>query len=160
MKPVCAIVSSSLVFLALGFAPLYASAQVYKCVDANGKISYSNGGSSGKGCKQLSNDQSVSTISMRPGGSAASAPAAFPRIGSDAQRERDQARRQVLENELENEQLTLEKAQKALAEQEKVRLGDEKNYQKMLDRLQPYKDAVERSERNVEAITQEISDLR
>lgn len=160
MKPVRAIISSSFVFLALGAAPLFASAQVYKCVDASGKISYSNSGSSGKGCKPLSGEQSVSTISMRPSGSAASAPAAFPRVGNDAQRERDKARRQVLENELESERLALAEAQKALAEQEKMRFGDEKNYQKVLDRLQPYKDTVERGERNIEAITQEISELR
>jgi predicted transcriptional regulator len=142
--------------LALGLAPLPVFAQVFKCVDDDGKVTYSNEGGSIKGCKQLSGGQSVSTISMR----ASPAPAAFPKISDDVQKERDKTRRQVLEKELDNEQLALEGARKGLAEQEAVRYGDEKNYQKVLDRLQPYKDIVERHERNIEALTQELSGLR
>jgi hypothetical protein len=155
MKPTRVVISSFLFFLAFGFPS--ASAQVFKCVDAHGKVTYSNSGGSGKGCKQLSNEQSVSTISMRAN---ASPPAAFPRVSDDAQRERDRARRQILEKELDNEQQALEGARKELAEQEATRSGGEKNYQKVLDRLQPYKDAVERRERNIEALTQELSGLR
>jgi hypothetical protein len=41
-----------------------------------------------------------------------------------------------------------------------VRSGDEKNYQRVLDRLQPYKDKVALHERNVEALRKEIRNLR
>ena len=37
---------------------------------------------------------------------------------------------------------SLEAAKKELAEQEEVRYGNEKNYQKKLDRLKPYEDKV------------------
>ncbi len=38
-----------------------------------------------------------------------------------------------------------------------MRSGDERNYQKVLDRLQPYKDEVERHQKNVEALKKEIN---
>ncbi|MCL1824961.1 MAG: DUF4124 domain-containing protein [Betaproteobacteria bacterium] len=167
MKPTRVAVSSSLFFLTFALAPFSASAQVFKCVDANGKVTYSNNGGSAKGCKQLSNEQSVSTISMRPNPS----PAAFPKVSDDTQRERDKTRRQILEKELDSEQSALEEARKELTEQEATFQGGETfvnrqtgvrgvNYQKKLDRLQPYKDAVGRRERNIEALTQELSGLR
>ena len=156
MKPTRAVISSSLVFLVLALAPPFVSAQLFKCVDADGKVTYSNEGGGAKGCKQLSSEQTVSTISMRANPS----PATFPRVSDQTQKERDKARRQVLEKELEDEQLALEEAREKLAEQQSVRYGDEKNYQRVLDRLQSYKDTVERRERNIEALTQELSELR
>ena len=156
MKLTQAAISSFLFILVLCLAPLSVSAQMFKCVDASGKITYSNDRGSGQGCKQLSNEQTVSTISMRPGSSQAS----IPRISDEAQRERDKARRNVLERELESEQEELEEARQKLAEQEAIRSGNEKNYQRVLDRLQPFKEAVERRERNIEALTQELSGFR
>ena len=38
-----------------------------------------------------------------------------------------------------------------------VRNGDEKNYQRVLDRLKPYQEAVERHERNVAALRRELA---
>ncbi|MDR2208063.1 MAG: DUF4124 domain-containing protein [Azoarcus sp.] len=169
MKPKCAAIYSSLFFLML--APLPASAQIFKCVDANGKVTYSNEGSSSKGCKPMSNEQSISTISMRPSSSSST----FPRVSDDAQRERDRARRQVLERELADEQSKLEEVRNELAEQEAVFQDGESfvvrnakgdvvrrgvNPQKKLDRLQPYQDAVMQHERNIEALNQELSRLR
>ena len=58
------------------------------------------------------------------------------------------------------EQSNLQQAKKALAEQEAVREGGERNYQRVLDRLQPYKDKVALHERNIEAIQSELSRLR
>jgi hypothetical protein len=156
MKPKCATIYSSLLFLTLCLAPFSVSSQVFKCVDANGKVTYSNDSGSNKGCKPLSSEQSVSTISMRANPS----PAAFPRVSDEVQRERDKTRRQVLEKELDDEQMKLEEARGKLTEQEAVRFGDEKNYQRVVDRLQPYRDAVAQRERNIEALNQELSRLR
>ena len=41
-----------------------------------------------------------------------------------------------------------------------MRFGDEKNYQRVLDRLKPYQDDVERHERNVAALQKELSNVR
>jgi DNA polymerase III delta prime subunit len=81
-------------------------------------------------------------------------------VQDDTQKARDNDRKRILEQELAGEQRSLEQAKKELAEQEAVRLGDERNYQKMLDRLQPYKDRVGQHERNIQAIQKELGALR
>lgn len=140
-----------------------ASAEVYKCVDAEGRTTYTNDRMLARGCKLLSQDQSVSTMPppRTPAGQASSpASSGFPRVSPDTQRARDDSRRQVLEKELATEESALEEARKALTEQESVRFGDERNYQRVLDRLQPFKDKVDLHERNIEALKREISNLR
>lgn len=165
MKPMRTLLLS----LAL-LAPAFAHAEIYKCVDADGRTTYTNDRSAAKGCKQLPQDQAVSSMPAPPrapaaapsgsSGSSSTSPSSFPRVTPDAQRARDDSRRQVLEQELANEENALAEAQKQLAEQEAIRLGDERNYQRVLDRLQPFKDKVELHQRNLEALRREISNLR
>jgi hypothetical protein len=81
-------------------------------------------------------------------------------VDSGTQKARDTDRRRILEEELATEQRALDGAQKQLTEQEAVRYGDERNYQKVLDRLQPFKDKVHLHERNIEALKREIGNLR
>ena len=76
------------------------------------------------------------------------------------QKERDNDRRRILESELAAEQKNLEQARKDLAEQEAVRSGDERNYQRVLERLEPFKNKVALHERNIEAIQKELGKLR
>ena len=61
---------------------------------------------------------------------------------------------------LEAEEKALETARKALAEADAVRYGNEKNYQRKLDRLKPFQATVEQHERNVEALKKELLNLR
>lgn len=140
-----------------------AHAQVYKCVDEEGRVTYTNDRTIAKGCTQLSQDQPVSTIpapAARPSPAPSATPQNFPRVSPDAQRERDQSRRQILEKELAQEESALAEAQKALADQEAVRYGNERNYQRVLDRLAPFKEKVEQHQRNVDALKRELRELR
>lgn len=140
-----------------------AHAQVYKCVDEEGRVTYTNDRTIAKGCTQLSQDQPVSTIpapAARPSPAPSAAPQNFPRVSPDAQRERDQSRRQILEKELAQEESALAEAQKALTDQEAVRYGNERNYQRVLDRLAPFKEKVEQHQRNVDALKRELRELR
>ena len=41
-----------------------------------------------------------------------------------------------------------------------MRTGGERNYQRYLDRVQPFRDAVANHERNIEAIRRELNTLR
>ena len=84
----------------------------------------------------------------------------FPSVDRDTQRERDAERRRILEQELAAEQRRLAQARQELEEQESVRTGDERNYQRFLDRVQPYQQAVETHQRNVQALQREINNLR
>jgi len=137
--------------------------QVFRCVDASEHVTYTNVASEGKNCKRMADEPATSVPGaqvrgQRPG--AAATPAGFPRVSSDAQRARDENRRVILSQELANEERALDAAKQALTEQEQLRVGNERNYQKVLERLQPYKDEVARRERNIDAISRELSALR
>ena len=145
--------------LAAGMTPS-AFADIYKCVGADGQVMYSN--MPEKNCKRLSLDpipSSLAAAAARPAAKTPS-PATFPKVEENAQKARDNDRKRILESELEAEQKNLEQAKKDLAEQEATRSGGERNYQKVLDRLQPLKDKVALHERNIEAVQKELSRLR
>ena len=84
----------------------------------------------------------------------------FPRVSDTDQQRRDTERRKILEAELSAEEKSLESARKALASEDAVRYGNERNYQKKIDRLKPFQDKVELHERNVDALKRELSNLR
>ena len=147
--------------MAASLTALPASADVYKCVDADGHVTYTNDTARAKGCKQLSSDVPVSSVpgpAAKPAAPAGAAPG-FPSVSGDQQKARDTERRRILEAELDTENKNLEQARKARAEGEAVRLGGERNYQKYLDRVQGLKDNVALHERNVEALRKELSKL-
>jgi len=137
-----------------GYSALPASADVYKCVDPDGHVTYTNAKSQSKGCQILAQDKPVSTVP------ATRTPADFPKVGSDTQKSRDGERRKILDQELATEEKNLEQAKKELAEQEAQRSGDERNYQRVIERLQPFKDRVAQHERNIEALKKEIGNLK
>ncbi|MCL2022209.1 MAG: DUF4124 domain-containing protein [Betaproteobacteria bacterium] len=138
--------------------------QVFRCVDADEHVTYTNVATESKNCKRLQVETPVTptgsarVTDRQPG--AAATPAGFPKVSQDTQKARDESRRAILAQELANEERSLATARQALAEQESVRLGNERNYQRVLDRLQPYKDEVARHERNIEALNRELSSLR
>lgn len=146
----------------LFFAVMPAHADIFKCVSSEGHVTYSNIGD--KRCKRLSFDTPAAApaASSTPAKPAARAPTPqnFPKVDESAQRARDSDRRRILEGELDAEQKNLDQAKKDLADQEAVRYGNERNYQKVIDRLQPFKDRVALHERNIEAIRAELSRLR
>jgi hypothetical protein len=134
---------------------------MYQCVDEQGYKTFSNVKLTDKSIKCTVMDlgpvipqpAQVSKPAARP------SPPGFPKVGENAQKERDNDRRRILENELAAERGNLEQARKDLAEQETIRNGDERNYQKVLDRLEPYKNKVALHERNIEAIEKELAKL-
>lgn len=133
---------------------------LYKCVDEDGRVSYVDAKNKGslKSCKILSQDLPVSTVSGQR--AKAPSPPNFPKVDGDTQKSRDSERRRILEQELATEQQNLDTARKALSDQEAIRSGDEKNYQRVLDRLQPFKDKAALHERNIEALKKELANLR
>ncbi len=133
-----------------------AYADIYKLVDENGRVTYSNVPI--KGAKKL-NLEPISTIAP-PKPKPVSTPQNFPRVDNETQKKRDVSRRDILEQELASEQKLLEEAKKALAEGEAIRLGSERNYQKYLDRVQGLKDNVSLHEKNIEALNKEIAGIR
>jgi len=133
-----------------------AQAEIYKYMDENGRVTYSN--IPKKGAKKL-DLETVSTTSGSKSRNAAT-PANFPKVDGETQKKRDDVRRKLLEEELANEQKLTVSAKQALKEGEATRLGDERNYQKYLDRVQKLKDTVTSHEKNVEALQKELGSVK
>jgi hypothetical protein len=99
--------------------------------------------------------------SARPRSAAApvaSSPAAA-RIDPAAQRARDSDARQILEGELKTEESRLAALQKEYNNGEPERQGNERNYQKYLDRVAEMKAALARKESDIAAIKRELAKL-
>ena len=127
-----------------------AAAQVYKQVDPSGRVIYTDKPAEGAQKLDLPPVTTVPAVKPpakdQPAGNAAEG---GPAPRSDAARKEAKAR-------LEEAERRLEAARKELSEQEQVRLGGEAtNYQKYLDRVQPYKDAVARQQLEVEQLRKE-----
>jgi hypothetical protein len=128
----------------------------YRCVDQNGRSTYTNVKEemAGKKCSLVARE--VSVVPAPPPRPAAKRvpPAAAP---AKAANSRVTDRHRILQEELNDEERRLAEARQKLAEQQAVRSGDERNYQRVLDRLKPYVEAVERHERNIGQLRRELS---
>jgi hypothetical protein len=152
-----------LIFLLALAAPML-HAEIYKCVDANGNTLFTSDSAEAKtkGCKAM-NLAPLNTISApQPQSKSGSAttPPNFPKVDAQTQQKRDNDRRRILEQELGSEQKLLDQAKKDLAEQEAVRLGSERNYQRVLDRLEPFKKKVQLHEDNIANLRKELAGIR
>lgn len=132
-----------------------APADVFKSVDSNGRVTYSDAPSKNSDKIQLEPLNTIAGPKRKP----TATPADFPKVDNETQRKRDDLRRKILADELTAEQKQLSDAKKALVEGEAVRLGNERNYQKYLDRVQKLKDAVSMHEKNVQALQKELGKL-
>jgi hypothetical protein len=132
-----------------------AHADIWECVDGSGNKRFTNIRSESKGCRMLD----VGPINTVPAGKpqAKAAPTGFPRVDGETQKLRDNERRKILEHELANEQKLLEQARNELALQDSMRLGSERNYQRVLDRLEPYKKKVKLHEDNIANLRRELA---
>jgi hypothetical protein len=140
---------------ALGAQPALAQVtEIYKCYDENGRPLYTSDkrDTRGKKCEVVSRE--VNVVPAPP-----ARPAAFPKESATQRANAKGRQRDILEKELASEQQLLAKAQKDLADQEAIRTGDERNYARVLERLQPYKDSVETHQKNIEALKRELSNL-
>jgi Domain of unknown function (DUF4124) len=157
------------VFLALALLQPVAWAETCKYLDSEGRVIYSNTPNSPpKGATKVKcfDDPSPrpAPASTRNSDSKPANPdttkAKSPRVSEDTQKTRDGERRRILEQEIADETTQLAQAKEDLAAQEAVRNGDERNYERFLERVQPYRDAVATHERNIEAIKREIANLK
>ncbi len=146
----------------------------YRCVDDAGRSTYTNVREemAGKKCTVVSREVSVVPApSAAPGrtrppavrsstDSSASGSGTASKVDATTQRSRDGDRKRILEQELQSAEKQLVEARKKLTEQESIRTGDEKNYQRVLDRLKPFQDEVRIAEDNVSALRKELSNIR
>jgi hypothetical protein len=124
-----------------------------------------------RGCKPMEGGSVTIVQGTKPRAAAAPsgapASAALPSAGGGAsrpsevvdpkeQRARDADARRILESELQREEGKLVEMRKAFANGEPERQGDERNYQRYLERVEEMKQALARKEADVAAIRREI----
>lgn len=136
------------------------AADIWECVDESGNKRFTNIKSEAKGCKLLNISAPNTVPATKPQAKPADAPRNFPKVDGETQKQRDSDRRRILEQELASEQKLLDQARKELSEQESMRLGSERNYQRVLERLEPYKKKVKLHEDNVVNLRRELASTK
>lgn len=132
MKP---LVFMSVVSLLVLLIMAVAEAETFKCVDAAGKVTYSEKIEANSQCAPV-----TTTINVMP----------IPKAVYPAFKPAESVvNRDPLADQIAQQELALTEAKKALTEQESFREGGEKNYQRVLDRLKPYQDKVEEIEKKL-----------
>jgi hypothetical protein len=148
--------------LVLGFPAMNALAQqapteIFKCRNESGQVVYTN---DRRQAEKQKCEPVTARVNVAPSRPAAIRPPGFPRETTASSASARERQREVLERELAAEEQALKQAQQALAEQEAVRSGDERNYARVLERLQPYKDTVQNHEKNIQALQRELANLK
>jgi hypothetical protein len=151
--------NNALLIFSLCLVATSAYAEIYKRVDENGRVTYSN--IPMKGAKKLNLDPLpvVPAIKAR---NANPSPSDFPKVDLGTQKKRDDMRHQILEEELAAEERLLAEAGQTLKEAEGAR-GDKESSRlpsKYLERLQQLKENVVLHEKNIQALKLEIANLK
>jgi len=151
----------SLACAAMASAPLWAQDKpVYRCPGNLYTDSLSAKEARDKGCKTLEGAPITVIQSQVPRGSSArSGGGASPgdKVGADDQKARDSDARRILDAELKKEEDALAALRKEYNDGQPERRGDERNYQKYLDRVEELKASITRKESDVAALKRELS---
>ena len=149
--------------------PFLAQAEIYKTVDANGNVTYSN--VKIKGAKKLDLEPADTSFGNEAGNETkhvprtrTATPASFPKVDEDTQNQRDGKRKEILKSELDAEKKALDEAKKAYAEGESnpevFRTKDGKtlrNVPKFEEKMKNLQAAVDAHQRNIDLLTKEIN---
>jgi len=139
---------NSIVFLALFSFSCTAQSEVYKHVDENGNVTYSNAPL--KDSRKLS----LPPLTVMPGTDLESKIRA-----PESSENYNEKQRKVVKKMIADEVKLLEDKKKEYNDGEPERLGSERNYQRYLDRVQRLKDEIVLHEENVKALEIELQDL-
>lgn len=157
-------------FVCAALANGVAVADIYKYVDENGRVTYSNVPM--KGAKKLDLEPLTSVPMPKPrpkvngnGGAAtneSATPAEFPKVDAETQKKRDLTRRGILEDELRSEEKAAADARRAYEEgSQTLKVGEEsRSSPKYIERMSKLKDAVTTRESNVQALRKELANLK
>lgn len=161
------ILSFAAVLAVLGPVPAHAQATggvVYRCPGNLYTSELTAKQAEEKGCRTIEGAPVTVIQGTRPRTGSPVPPSSAPRpadskVDPAAQRSRDNDSRRILEAELRKEEEQLAQLQKDFNNGEPERRGDEKNYQKYLDRVAEMKAAIARKENDVSALRREIGKL-
>lgn len=152
-------------------APLsHAQGQVFRCPGNLYTDQLSAKEAADRGCKTIEGTP-ITVIQAPPRRDAGKAPATATgaaiaasgareaRVDPAEQKARDSDARRILEGELRKEEERLAALRKEYNNGQPERLGDERNYQKYLDRVEGLKTAIARKEADIAALKREMTKL-
>lgn len=149
--------------------PLIGHTAIYKHVDENGQVTYSN--VKIRGGKKIDLEPADTSFGTKknsePSSKASSkeaAPKGFPKVDTDTQKKRDSDRKKILRAELESERQALAAAKRAYDEGAKnpetfrtANGGIRRNVAKYQEKMKKLQADVDIHQRNVDLLEQEIS---
>ena len=149
-------------FLLCLFLAAPAQAEIYKFVDENGQVTFTDVYK--KGAKRIDLPGAPAPLS---GGAKAPrrasynpSPADFPRIDPGTQKRRDDIRRQVLQDEISGERRNADEARRQLTLGERLQPGERATDATYLNRVKNLRAAVQQHEQNITAIQRELANLK
>ncbi|WP_348945099.1 DUF4124 domain-containing protein [Chitinibacter sp. FCG-7] len=161
--------AKSLFTLLIACASLPSWADIYKYVDENGHVTFTNTPIKGavrimsepSAPRRSSSETTVRSSQPRSPSVSVPSPVNFPRVDAATQRSRDSNRKQILNDELASEQASLNAARKALQEADSNRSAEEKSNPKLyLERIGRLRETIVMHEKNTAALQAELSRMR
>ena len=139
-----------------------AQAEIYKYVDENGQVTFTD--VYRKGAKRIDLPGAPAPL---PSGSKPSkrasynpSPADFPRIDAGTQKRRDDIRRQVLQDEIAGERRNADEARRQLTLGERLLPGERATDATYLNRVKKLQATVQQHEQNIGSIQRELANLK
>lgn len=139
-----------------------AQAEIYKYIDENGQVTFTDVYK--KGAKRIDLPGAPAPL---PAGSKAPrrasynpSPADFPRIDAGTQKRRDDIRRQVLQDEISGERRNADEARRQLALGERLQPGERATDATYLNRVNRLRASVQQHEQNIASIQRELANLK
>lgn len=144
--------------------PSLAQAEIYKYVDENGEVTFTDVYK--KGSKRIDLPGLPGNLSHGGGGklqkraSYQPSPSNFPRIDAATQQRRDDIRRQVLQDEVASERKNADEARRQLAIGERLQPGEKVSDSTYVNRVKRLRSTITEHDQNVSAIQREINNLK
>ena len=139
-----------------------AQAEIYKFVDENGQVTFTDVYK--KGAKRIELPGGPARLPGREKAtrraSYSPSPADFPRIDPATQKRRDDIRRQVLQDEMSSERRNADEARRQLALGERMQPGERATDASFLERVNKLRTTVQQHEQNFTAIQRELANLK
>ncbi|HEX4232860.1 MAG TPA: hypothetical protein VH041_01020 [Caldimonas sp.] len=156
-----ALACAAVAAVAAGVSDTVDSSVLYRCPGNDYRNTISAKEAEKLGCRRVEGAPVtvIQTNRPRTGSSVPAAAASGARVDPVAQRNRDSDARRILEGELKAEEGKLAAMEKDYNGGQPERLGDEKNYQRYLDRVAEMRASIERKQIDIAALRREIQKL-
>jgi hypothetical protein len=151
-----------LAFLSCLILAAPAQADIYKYVDENGQVTFTDVYK--KGAKRVDLPGAPTPLPARDKASRRASytpsPADFPRIDPGTQKRRDDVRRQVLQDEISSERRSADEARRQLTLGQRLQPGERATDTSYLNRVKNLRNAVQQHEQNIADIQRELANLK